>query len=538
MDEHQGNKSLASRRVVQSNRVEKDCAMKAQKKKANFVSRTSWHEKLEKQQEAKIVNVPLRMQLQWGTGKMLIPRPLDVDALIRTVPRGKLVTVNQIRERLAREHGADVTCPLTTGIFIRIASEAAEEDRRAGKSRITPYWRVLREGGRLNEKFPGGVAAQADKLRAEAHVIQAKSKAAARVRNFQHKLVKWEIRAKILLVFAVALFSMCSLGRADFRYTQSGWLSGAGVQAVRALSLRYGQGPVKYVTGTIYVKGGWLRIDGPDGTYGIIDVDGRRELQVDPAKRIYSVITFDAAARARNPAAFQRGAEAGVESPPQSPEASDGFRIITQAKTVFTGKTGFLLGQKARELKIETLERRANGAQLPGSTGPASDASYAWVAPSVPGFREVRALCRRLAAAAGQEHADLAGNSGVLLLTALTIAGGAPPGGPGGGLRPDPNWVILMTKGFIDLFEAAQTPDTLPLYQSYSMTDLVPPNSASSGRSTSAARTARVEILGLHARVTAYSTDILDRSLFQAPASYVETPWDIKNAWIDFFVRM
>jgi hypothetical protein len=123
---------------------------------------------------------------------MLIPRPLDVDALIRTIPRGKLVTVNQLRSRLAAEHHADVTCPLTTGIFIRIASEAAEEDRKAGKSRVTPYWRVLREGGLLNDKFPGGIPSQAAKLKLEGHLIEAKGRTARRVRDFERRLVTWE----------------------------------------------------------------------------------------------------------------------------------------------------------------------------------------------------------------------------------------------------------------------------------------------------------------------------------------------------------
>jgi len=165
--------------------------MGAQLKQSRFTSRTSWRSKLEKVQEAKLVDVPARMQRQCGSGKMLIPRPLDVDTLIRTVPRGKLVTVNQIRTRLAAEHHADVTCPMTTGIFIRIASEAAEEDRKAGKSRVTPYWRVLREGGRLNEKFPGGIAAQAVKLKLEGNRVESRRTTAALVRDFERRLVAW-----------------------------------------------------------------------------------------------------------------------------------------------------------------------------------------------------------------------------------------------------------------------------------------------------------------------------------------------------------
>ena len=135
-------------------------------------TRTSWRAKLEKDQPPKVVDIPPKMVKRFGEGKMLIPRPLDVDVLMRQVKRGRLVTQSQIRERLARDCSADVACPITTGIFIRIAAEAAEEDLRAGKRQITPYWRVVRDDGSLNEKFPGGVEAQARRLRQEGHRIE------------------------------------------------------------------------------------------------------------------------------------------------------------------------------------------------------------------------------------------------------------------------------------------------------------------------------------------------------------------------------
>ena len=126
----------------------------------------SSREKLERQGLPKLVDDPR------GRGRMLIPRPLDVDALVRRVQRGKLATVDQIRERLARDSGADLTCPLTTGIFLRIAAEAAEEDASRGETDITPYWRVIKVDGSLNEKLPGGAEAQAIRLRKEGHAIE------------------------------------------------------------------------------------------------------------------------------------------------------------------------------------------------------------------------------------------------------------------------------------------------------------------------------------------------------------------------------
>ena len=64
------------------------------------------------------------------------------------------------------------TCPLMTGIFLRIVAEAAEEDRLLGKCDITPYWRIVGEDGKLNAKFPGGVERQAEHLREEGHAVE------------------------------------------------------------------------------------------------------------------------------------------------------------------------------------------------------------------------------------------------------------------------------------------------------------------------------------------------------------------------------
>lgn len=143
----------------------------------------SSREKLKREGLPRVVEDPR------GRGRLLIPNPLDVDALVRQIPRGKLATVDQIRERLARDFRADLTCPLTTGIFLRIAAEAAEEDANRGERDITPYWRVIKGDGSLNEKLPGGVEAQAARLREEGHSIEAgKGKRPPRVADLERSL--------------------------------------------------------------------------------------------------------------------------------------------------------------------------------------------------------------------------------------------------------------------------------------------------------------------------------------------------------------
>jgi hypothetical protein len=100
---------------------------------------------------------------------LLVPAPLEVDAQMRRVRKGKLVTTNEIRAALARHHKTDAACPLCTGIFAWIAAHAAAE--AAPRKPATPYWRTLKIDGEINPKFPGGPRAIARLLKAEGHKI-------------------------------------------------------------------------------------------------------------------------------------------------------------------------------------------------------------------------------------------------------------------------------------------------------------------------------------------------------------------------------
>lgn len=153
--------------------------------KKKFTSRIPWREKMNRPEEPKLVRVPPKMA-RFGDGLMLIPTPKLIDNIIRKVPKGRLITLGAIRKMLADEYEADVTCPLTTGIFIRIAAEAAEEARISGAKRITPYWRVVRDNGELNAKFPGGVNSQARHLRAEGFAVVRRGKLTA-VKDFEQR---------------------------------------------------------------------------------------------------------------------------------------------------------------------------------------------------------------------------------------------------------------------------------------------------------------------------------------------------------------
>jgi len=151
----------------------------------------TWREKLAEGKDlAKVVEITESMSKRWGEGTVVIPAPREVDEIMRRVPRGRLMTVNQIRETVARKHEATIGCPITTGIFIGIAAKAAEESAaEGGGGDITPYWRTLKVGGELNPKYPGGVEAQAARLEEEGHTIDRRRKT-PRVQDHEGKLVE------------------------------------------------------------------------------------------------------------------------------------------------------------------------------------------------------------------------------------------------------------------------------------------------------------------------------------------------------------
>ncbi len=132
----------------------------------------SWNDKLRDSKDLpKTEKIPSRMQKRLGKGTMVIPAPREVDAIMKKVPPGKTITINGIREKLARKHHTDTACPITTGIFAWVAAHAAAENEAQGKEKITAWWRTLKEGGTLNEKYPGGTIRQAKELRKEGHRI-------------------------------------------------------------------------------------------------------------------------------------------------------------------------------------------------------------------------------------------------------------------------------------------------------------------------------------------------------------------------------
>lgn len=71
--------------------------------------RKSWREKLADSKDLpRVIEIDDRMSKRWGTGTVCIPAPIEVDEIMRKVPRGKVITINHIRSIVARKHGATI----------------------------------------------------------------------------------------------------------------------------------------------------------------------------------------------------------------------------------------------------------------------------------------------------------------------------------------------------------------------------------------------------------------------------------------------
>jgi hypothetical protein len=156
-------------------------------------TKKNWTEKLNDSKDLpKTITIDAKSnKINWPNGTYFLPSPIEVDQLMKKVPKGKLTTTDYIRSTLASKHHTDYACPLVTGMFAWIASHAAQEQADAGKKRITPYWRTLKAGGTLNEKFPGGVQNLKKLLRAEGHQVIRKGKSKHfMVKDYEKALVE------------------------------------------------------------------------------------------------------------------------------------------------------------------------------------------------------------------------------------------------------------------------------------------------------------------------------------------------------------
>jgi hypothetical protein len=124
-------------------------------------SRANWNDKLRPALVPRVVDDPKRGD------KLLIATPLLLAEEIARTPRGAVITLSELRERLAKRFDADRTCPLTTGIFAAILAGAVGDDILHERKPRWPIWRLVKDDGSLNPNWPLDARYRAALLREE-----------------------------------------------------------------------------------------------------------------------------------------------------------------------------------------------------------------------------------------------------------------------------------------------------------------------------------------------------------------------------------
>lgn len=122
------------------------------------MAKKTWEEKLNSRAEPVVeVTEKAGMGMPPGT-RLLISTPREIQSRVQAIPAGKSLSVAELRADLAKAHKADATCPLTTGIFLRIVAEVALEQMAAGSNpgEVAPFWRVVDPTSPLAKKLSCG----------------------------------------------------------------------------------------------------------------------------------------------------------------------------------------------------------------------------------------------------------------------------------------------------------------------------------------------------------------------------------------------
>ena len=117
-----------------------------------------WTEKLNCDKKPKIKRIDFDFADIPANSNMFIATPLLIDNYVKQISKGKKVTAQTMRKDLAIENKADYTCPVTTGIFLRIVAEAGFEkyQRTNSLKGVTPFWRVVEPNSALAKKLTFG----------------------------------------------------------------------------------------------------------------------------------------------------------------------------------------------------------------------------------------------------------------------------------------------------------------------------------------------------------------------------------------------
>lgn len=192
---------------------------------------------------------------------------------------------------------------------------------------------------------------------------------------------------KVCGLLVLVVVCACGWGRADFKYTENSKITGGAMAGVMKFAGVFSKKAREPMTSTVYVKGDRMRRDSADGNIEIIDLDGRRIIQIDSQKRTYSVMTFDQM-RQRIELAKARAQE---EEKKQAKEAKNPNVKITPKFRIEPGAgSRVILGQNTHEVKTTVdMVMTSDDPQTKNQSATFTMSSDMYIAPSVPGYQEM-----------------------------------------------------------------------------------------------------------------------------------------------------
>jgi hypothetical protein len=364
-----------------------------------------------------------------------------------------------------------------------------------------------------------------------------------------------------------------AVGHADFKYTESSKMTGGALMGamkfVSVFSKEAKQANAPQVS-TRAVKGNRFREEHADGTIQVIDLDGRRFVNIDPKARTYSVLTFEEM-KQRMLAAQERMKEEQAKQAGQHPQSN--VKITPKIESSDTGATRNILGLDTKESKIhiemlmETDDPKAQGQKV--TTVMDTDS---WIAPSVPGYDEIRQFYVKMAKEMDWVPGAVMGgmaNSNVqigmtelkknnaringiplLQMVSMTLAGNGTPPAAGANAQtqasappPPSSQAPAQTQeptsakdaitqsiaghfGLGGLGKKKKKADDQP-----ATTDSSQPASGSGSAASSAPAAAPAgnpgALMEMTIEVTSFSNSALDKSLFDVPAGYTQVQPDL-----------
>lgn len=349
---------------------------------------------------------------------------------------------------------------------------------------------------------------------------------------------------KLSLLSVVACLVVCASGRADFKYTQTSQMTGgalAGMMKGMGVFSKSARQATRPTQTTTYVKGNHLRTDNADGTYQIIDLDGRRFIQVDPAHQTYNIMTFDQM-RQIIEQAQQRMSQARNQQKSQDGQNGQNAQVTMTPKIQIssTGKTQTILGQDTQEMVVNMdLEMQSTDAQNGTQSGTLRTQVDEWLAPSIIGYHEISDFYKRMAAEIGWTPQSFGMNPQMTKsMVELNKSGKIPVGLP---MMSTVSMMGAAQQGGEAAQQQQQQQQQNQQQSSSSMGDALNPSGAAvkalggmfarrrkkqqqedeaQNGSAPAPAAPPGALMSITSRVTSFSTDSLDDGLFQIPSGF------------------